>query len=297
MVFPRRCSGFSDFLRKETAQAVNVKDKRNKLSIQRLLKILTVHFKQSSIPPNGMVCFVGIDSYDSEFIEFIEPQTIVPQFIYDCGPKFADDAIKLAFSTPKSDKYLVVVTGNETRIYSYSDNFKAITTIAGLLIKRQKKGGQSSVRFSRLAEESRRTYATKVVDKINLLCKPPVYICGSKEMRDEIINHSLLLPLVCLSQFDDIGPNFVNLNKKELVDCITSGRPLSDDIKIATIIELIQKNPDLLVFGDEIIPTECEFIATTNPALKTDKHIFIERFSPFYEHIYKFETIGKRYWN
>jgi len=143
------------------------------------------------------------------------------------------------------------------------------------------------VRFSRLADESRRVYSTKIVDKITTICKEPVYICGSNEMKKLVMSES---------PFPLIEPNFVNANRKKLIDALFIEMVNLKD-KVDQVLRCIQTNPDLLVFGQDVNAVECEYILTVDREFEdVDKYIYISYDSKYYEKIYKFVTIGKKYY-
>lgn len=275
---------------------VNVKDKRNKSLITKCLKTLQTWFKLNTIPTNGLACFVGIDVDDDQFVEIFEPQVKVVRFIYKCGPKFDSDVIAVAYATAKANKYLVTITGDASKIYSYSTDFTLLTTINGLLIKRHNKGGQSSVRFSRLADESRSVYATKIIDKINSTCSGHVYVCGSSEIRNLVTtSDKLVVKITTIPEYIVVGPNFVNENKKRLVEILES-RESENDQKIEQVCNLIQQNPDMLTFGIDIDLDECEYIVTIDETLNDAKYVFIPNNSKYYVKIHDYVSIGKKYY-
>jgi hypothetical protein len=280
------------------ALAANVKDKTNRLAILKILKLLIATFKHS-IPPNGVCCFVGIDKDNTQLVEIIEPLVSVSQFIYNCGSKFDVGAVNLAFTTPFADSFLILVTGDETKIYSYSaKKFNLLTTVIGLLIKRQRKGGQSSLRFSRLAEESRNVYATRVVEKINASVVDDAVILGSVEMKSLITNHGQLLKnLRTIDGMNTIDSNFINTNRKDLIALLETSETLRavNDKKIIRVLDLICTNPDALSFGHDIDIDECEYIITTDDELIGDKYILVEKSCQHFKRVKDFESIGKRY--
>ena len=286
---------FSTFLTKEYSSSNNVKDKVNKLSIQRLLRILQTYFSTyQTIPPNGICCFVGIDNSNNEITNIFEPKLIATRFIYSCGKHFDYDAVVSAYKSPEcnSKSYVATITGDETRIYSYADNiFTPIYLINGLLIKRHRKGGQSSVRFSRLAEESRTLYSTRIVDKINTLTN--CLLVGSDEIIQRVKSNAKLLCNIKL-KLDVIIPNYLNLNKKEIIKLLDSTE--CNDKLFEEVSQLVDKDPDMLAFGEDIDLNSCEYIITTDVEEKDlPKRILLPPDSKYYSKLFRFEKIGKLY--
>jgi len=281
---------FSGFLVKELTSSNNVKDKINRLSIQRLLRILQSHFLvHQTLPPNGLCCFVGIDVFDRELVTIFEPVLMVTSFTYSCGRCFDYESVVKAFETASDDVYVATVTGEEARIYSWSNNiFTLKHTINGLLIKRHKKGGQSSVRFSRLADESRHVYASKIIDKLNTL--KTCLVMGS----NEILTHISSLPTTCKIRTITvvITQDYITVNKKYILQLLVE-EVGDDEAKI--VADLIDRDPDMLVFGQDINPIECEYIITIHKTDYDNKYIYLPVTSKYYGKLYRFERIGKLY--
>ena len=80
-----------------------------------------------------------------------------------------------------------------------------------LIQKRQRKGGQSALRISRLAEETRYNYVIKIIDKLNALNrKNKMILFGSKEICSQILNSSQCLVTICDGGFLDINSRTIN---------------------------------------------------------------------------------------
>jgi hypothetical protein len=88
----------------------------------------------------------------------------------------------------KHDGSIVFANGSDCYIYEwFAGKFNKIKHINANLIKRHKKGGQSSVRFARLAEESRLHYVTHVIDYLNQIKTKNNWIFGSNEIVNMIM--------------------------------------------------------------------------------------------------------------
>lgn len=246
---------------------------------------------------NGLYLFVGIDEYDKEYIKCVKPLIMNEHFIYNCGSKFETSMLEMEITKTNDIYYFILINGYETSIYKYDGIFRIIERINGNLIKRQKKGGQSSVRFSRLAEESRHIYITRIIDKINILCKngKKSWIFGSNELKNDLLNSKLLLvKLLTEDRFNVINDNFISENKKELENLILKCDDINEKI-IKEVCELIEKNPDILVFGDEINVDNCEIIITINKEKLNNKTIFVSEQSKYYPIVRLYQQIGKKF--
>ena len=124
-------------------------------------------------------------------IQSFIPEIKNEQFIYNCSNKFIIDFVQDYIK--QLDGSIIFVNGNEAIIYSWKSRFVKQKHINANLIKRHRKGGQSSVRFARLAEESRTHYVTYIIDNINTLKTKNNWIFGSNEILSMIIY--IILPV------------------------------------------------------------------------------------------------------
>lgn len=202
---------------------------------------------------------------------------------------------------------MILLDGNETKIYKLEgDNFILKDKLNGNLTKRQKKGGQSSVRFSRLAEESRANYITRIVDRINIICKDSAntFIFGARELKNDLLSSSKnLINLKTLNVFNIIEDNFINTYKKELLDIFKQNQNemTGNDKRVEKLIGLINKNPDIVLFGeDEVNDDNCEYmIGTKDYSDKYKNFILVPPSSKYYKNIIMYHgvVIGKKYYS
>jgi len=129
------------------AQVDNIKNKNNNKSVSHILKII--------------LC--GISESREEIFYCIEPLNRIHSFYYECSKKFSIHIYEELF-TKKGQGNIILISGDECIIYEYNGFFRKLKSINANLIKRHSKGGQSSIRFSRLAEESRLHYVTHSID-------------------------------------------------------------------------------------------------------------------------------------
>jgi len=147
---------------------------------------------------NGIFFFFGFDEYDNFITKVLQPQISYSGFFYSCSDKFETDLILPYFE----DKYgsITFINGDICYIYTFTKGlFVKYKTIDGNLQKRQRKGGQSALRISRLAEETRDNYITRVTDSINSIRSIDdydkyVHWCfGGDEMRNKLLTNKKLL--------------------------------------------------------------------------------------------------------
>jgi len=132
-------------------------------------------------------------------------------FYYNCGDQFIID-IATQYITCY-DGNIVFANGDSCLIYVYRNGvFNLFKNITANLQKRQKKGGQSALRISRLAEETRHMYTKKIIDNLNKLNRDSeTLLFGSKEITGMILQNKTLLQPVK-------NKGFLEFNIKTIID-------------------------------------------------------------------------------
>jgi len=147
-------------------------------------------------PENGLALFSNVN----QLIDIIPPQPI-KQFIYLCDKHFHPQSL---YDLYKIHDYhgIILISGNNCYMYMITSiDIKLLYKTDISLQSRQKKGGQSAVRISRLAEEKRHLYLKQIIDKVhevyfdsqklNVIVKS-FCIAGPSEMKTMLINSELL---------------------------------------------------------------------------------------------------------
>ena len=259
------------------------------------------------ISDNGVIFCFGIDQFDNEIFEGIVPPNPVNKFYYKCANTFHLDQYNKMFEK-KSTGHVVFIDGNECIIYQYNGLWKRIKHFDALLIKRQRKGGQSSVRFSRLAEESRLHYITHIVDEINELITDSNsinYVFGGEELKNMFLNDDKLKPkFMTESLYHTFNKDTIN----EPYFLTLMNKLNNDDVdKITTqIIKYIDTEPEYLLFSFDEITYQLdniEYILVVSDKLNNiddllpNKTIYnININNPMYGRLKGFDIIGKLFY-
>lgn len=238
----------------------------------------------NKINTNGIIIYAGTNEYNVEILKTFTPKISLNQFYYNCGKQFIVDRFVELFNDIKG--YIIFANGDCCNIYKFESSFIKIKSINGNLIKRQRKGGQSAVRFSRLAEESRHEYVIHVIDYLNLLRNENCWIFGSNEIVKMILERKELLIKLNYGGFLDFNNDTINdtrkwlsyLNKEEV-----------DETKLKEIVLLLDTNIDMLDF-DEKNKLEMKYYFDYNEIHKYKN-------SKDYERIKLFNYIGVKYFN
>lgn len=228
-----------------------------------------------TIGDNGLLLFFGIDRFGHEIKEMIAPPNPITEFYYQCTKYFDIDRFETLFTT-KPIGHIIFISGQECIIYQFNGNWKKLKTLNANLIKRHHKGGQSSVRFSRLAEESRTQYITHIVDWINHLIVNDQnnYVFGGRELKDMLITcPQLKITLKTEDRFHIFNDRTIH---DDYFTQLMTNPIFNNNKKVDNIIELLTRDPDYLLFSlDEIM----EHLA--NVEYIVDIHHNIDPFEPY----------------
>lgn len=241
------------FITDEAAECENIKDKCNRKNVARILKRIKTVLTDIKPQENGHLVYLGINSAGNEICELITPPNPVQKFTYFCGKEFVVEPFKELFDI-KPLGYVIFISGDECIIYSHTGiSWTKLKSLNGNLIKRHNKGGQSSVRFSRLAEESRHHYIVYCADYIRKLipCQSSntrVHIFGSDELKTKLISYpglkdyKLQTAQVFYSFTDD------TIKDKYFNDLFAKS-DFAGNTRNTELVNMINTNPDRLLFN------------------------------------------------
>lgn len=204
-----------------------------------------------------------------------EPPKKINKSFYVCDKRFHLDSI-LEMYKEEHVNGIVFVDGESYAfymVYKSGDHMesKKILSDEVDLAKRHRKGGQSQLRFSRLRDQSEQHYISKLSE---LVIKTFMTDNNTKYLIERLVIAGPSKKKVLLAENELVNQFFhdkielvttTNLNDQTIYDIINSTRNIfnNQQMDIETklmekIQDLIQTNPDLLVFGqDEIIEAYC----------------------------------------
>lgn len=255
----------------------------------------------TKLDEHGTIFCFGIDSGNSEIYEELIPPNPVTKFYYRCDRTFHLDQYDMLFQAP-SRGFVVLIDGKECLIYQFNGSWKRVKHFDALLIKRQRKGGQSSVRFARLAEESRIHYISHIVDEINKLEGDNWYVFGGEEMKTMLLESAQLKPKI---KTDSLYHTF---NKDTIKDVyftqlMNNQHNVNNDEQISKImteaVELLDLNPDYLLFTEEEVLSrkeEVEWVLCVDPKTEVEGGYQIRKDHDLYARLKDFQLIAKVYW-
>jgi hypothetical protein len=287
---------FETFLRKEITSAKNIKDRINRQNVQRILTKIQVGVDVKKYS-KGLFIFAGIDEYEEEIFELVEPIIKCDHFKYTCSNKFDIFSIKDYLSEYSGT--IIFANGKECLIYEYKNDFIKKKHINANLIKRHGKGGQSQVRFSRLAEESRTHYVSYIIDHLNEIKTKKNYIFGSDEIVGMILqNNSLYVPIKNggFYQFD----NTSILNTKHWLKYLTEEDMDQYEKIYEKIVYYLDTKPEMLDFDPANASTMKWFISSkilSTQLEKSSSNIKLFTSSKYYGRLRIFDYIGVKFFD
>ncbi len=162
-------SQLSRLLTEEYGTATNIKSRVNRLSVLEAITSAQHRMKlYNKIPTNGLVLYCGTiltqEGKEKKVTIDFEPYRPINTSLYMCDNRF--HVSPLMDLLDGSDVFgFIVMTGDSCLYATLQGNTKNVLYQFDVdLPKKHNKGGQSSVRFSRLREEARHNYLRKVAE-------------------------------------------------------------------------------------------------------------------------------------
>ncbi len=157
-------------LRDEFGQCANIKSKQTRTNVQSAISSILSRLKYFNRPPeNGMAVFCGTintggDRTDLQ-CEIIEPPEPLNLYMYRCSSNFELEPLKQMLEE-KVVYGLIVLDRRESYIgFLRGNRIEPISGVTSTVPGKQRKGGQSSVRFQRLRLIAINEYYKKVGDR------------------------------------------------------------------------------------------------------------------------------------
>lgn len=145
----------------ELTTAANIKSRLNRHAVIESLTAIRGAIKDiRKLPKNGLAIFAG-----AGHLEIFEPPAPLRRNIYRCDSRFHIEPVLEAIDSIGEPIGIVIMTGDGIWL-GVADGTRREIKQKYLVSLPQKhnKGGQSALRFSRLADEARHNYVTKAVE-------------------------------------------------------------------------------------------------------------------------------------
>jgi peptide chain release factor subunit 1 len=253
-------------LNEEYGTAANIKSRVNRLSVLSAITTAQQQLKlYNKVPDNGLVVLTGtvIEDENSKARKDVkmsfEPLKPVTSFLYLCDSSFHIDQLEQSLEDNKVYG-IVVMDGNGFLIATLSGSNKKILYKESVdLPKKHGRGGQSALRFSRLAESARHNYLRKVSETMtnffldnNQLNNEGIVMAGSADLKMHIQNKEFFNPqLKIIKQVDVAYGGEAGLNEAiNLCGDLFNELDLVKEKKaLQEYFDLIAKDSPLICFG------------------------------------------------
>ncbi len=250
----------------ELGASSNIKSSVNKKAVMSAITSAQQRLKlYSKCPPNGLIIFsgevLGADGKEKKITLDIEPFKPLNTSTYICDNKFFVEPLEELLHDDKKYAF-VIVDGNGYMLVTLSGNNRQVLDKKDVnLMTKSSRGGQSSNRYARLRDEERNAYVKMVCERLrlNLVVNNKVNVegiimAGSASIKDDILNHNSLDPLIkrkVLSVVDVaygglIGFNHAVTQSKEL---LSSMQYVIEQKLLSKYLTEIAKDTGMYTFG------------------------------------------------
>lgn len=161
-------------LRDEFGQCANIKSKQTRTNVQSAISSILARLKYYKIPPpNGMAIFCGTiqlqgDRTDLE-CTIIEPPEPLNLYMYRCSSVFELEPLQQMLE--EKNVYGLLVLDRREAYWGFlrGNRIEPVGGVTSTVPGKQRKGGQSSVRFQRLREIAIHEFYTKIGERASAI--------------------------------------------------------------------------------------------------------------------------------
>lgn len=253
-------------LNEEYGTAANIKSRVNRLSVLSAITTAQQQLKlYNRVPVNGLVVLTGtvIEDENSKARKEVkmsfEPLKPISSFLYLCDSNFHVEQLETALADNKTYG-MVIMDGNGFLLASLSGDSKKILYRETVdLPKKHGRGGQSALRFSRLADSARHNYLRKVAETManfflvnNQLVNQGIVLAGSADLKVKLQGEQFFNPqLKIIKQVDIAYGGEAGLNEAiGLCSDVFANMELMQERKVlGNYFDLIAKDSPLITFG------------------------------------------------
>lgn len=248
----------------EIKTAVNIKDKNNRQNVITSLKSIREKLSlYKTCPSNGLCIFSGVYYNDGkELFEIFElsPPLPIKENAYLCDRNFHVELVEKLYDS-YDDYGIVLIGGEETMFYKFHGNhYTQIDRIGLCRQKKQKCGGQSAPRFSRIREGQIISYTKLIIEKLvknfvdgdlNKLNVIGLIIAGN-DMKDKLLTDEELPHLVKNNILKSMTVNDLDIVQviRNSMDVINKTSSDADKI-LDEFLSSFSRNSNNVVYGKD----------------------------------------------
>lgn len=187
-------NGMKRTLVEEYGTATNIKSRVNRQSVLSAIQSAQHKLKGfTKLPENGLVLFSGEPFTGKKVSVCFEPFKRLGAKMYKCDSCFHVEPLEALLQQDEEFGF-IIIDGSGALFGKLTGRHKDVLFYYKVqLPKKHRKGGQSSARFGRLAQEARHLYITKVAEMAikyfitnNEVNVKGIIVAGSAEMKDKL---------------------------------------------------------------------------------------------------------------
>ncbi len=218
----------------------------NRKSVQRAIKSCIISLRGETIPKNGLIVFAS----DST-TKIVPPKPLKKNF-YLCDRKFHPEEFMHLYEDHELYLYIAVVSAEVLIFTSSGTKIDILWKYNTKLSTNTRRGGQSSVRFSRLRDEQRHVFIEKILEHIIpqvLSSAKLVIVAGNGDIHTKIFSRLKDNSNVYNLVIETLNITTILEKTKEIIhdEELKSEKHHHDVIN-----NMMQTEIDSLVFGNEI---------------------------------------------
>ena len=281
-------SGFNicqvvNHIEKEVGTASNIKSnatRKNVLtSLEKVIRILK-EYKQT--PGNGLAVFVGhVSGLNGLQSWQIEPPVKLNMRLYQCDKNFI---LRPLYELINDGTYylLVVIENGDCSIGTYSNgHIKLRKRLTTLIPSDNRKGGQSSQRFSRIRQSLKKAFRKKVAEFINTeflfdkkmlgIVLGGTFVTVDEFSRSKDINTQLKEKIISIKNVSCDGKKGLEELSIKAMEDIANSEIIAKENIVDEFFKLLATNPDKVTYGiddvmDMIAQRRMDKIISINPS-------------------------------
>ena len=267
-------------LRDEFGQCANIKSKQTRTNVQSAISSILSRLKNyQHAPDNVMAIFCGTVKLGGDRTDLdctiLEPPEPITSYSYRCSSNFELDPLKQML-VEKEVYGLIVIDRREACVgFLRGNRIEAITTVTSTVPGKQRKGGQSAMRFQRLRLIAINEFYKRVADRANdiFLAEPEffdrfkgVLIGGPTPTKDEFesggyLHHELQKRIIGL--FDVSYTNESGLSElvDNAADALKGVEVMKEKVMMERFFKELIKDDGLSAYGEESVRKNLEINA------------------------------------
>lgn len=269
-------------LESEVGTATNIKSNATRKNVlESLEKVIRILKEYKQTPKNGLVVFVGHVSELNGLQSWqVEPPVKLNRRLYQCDKNFI---LKPLYELIHDGTYylLVVIENGDCSVGTYSNgHIKLKKRLTTLIPSDNRKGGQSSQRFSRIRQSLKKAFRKKVAEFINTeflfdkkmlgIVLGGTFVTVDEFSRSKDINTQLKEKIISIKNVSCDGKKGLEELSIKAMEDIANSEVIAKENVVDEFFKQLATNPDKVAYGiddvtDMITQGRMDKIISINP--------------------------------